>query len=36
MKKIKVIGVAAAALLAVSPLLASSAVDAAINYNVTQ
>ena len=35
MKKIKVIGVAAAALLAVSPLLASSTVDAAINYNGT-
>lgn len=35
MKKIKVIGVAAAALLAVSPLLASSNVDAAINYNGT-
>lgn len=33
MKKIKVIGVAAAALLAVSPLLASSTVDAAVNYN---
>lgn len=35
MKKIKVIGVAAAALLAVSPLLASSTVNAAINYNGT-
>ena len=35
MKKFKVIGVAAAALLAVSPLLASSTVDAAINYNGT-
>ena len=35
MKKIKVIGVAAAALLAVSPLLASSNVDAVINYNGT-
>lgn len=35
MKKIKVIGVAAAALLAVSPLLANSTVDAAINYNGT-
>lgn len=35
MKKIKIIGVAAAALLAVSPLLASSTVDAAINYNGT-
>ena len=35
MKKIKVIGVAAAALLAVSPLLASSTVDATINYNGT-
>ena len=35
MKKTKVIGVAAAALLAVSPLLASSTVDAAINYNGT-
>lgn len=35
MKKIKVIGVAAAALLAVSPLLASSTVDAAVNYNAT-
>ena len=35
MKKIKVIGVAAAALLAVSPLIASSTVDAAINYNGT-
>ena len=35
MKKIKVIGVAAAALLTVSPLLASSTVDAAINYNGT-
>ena len=33
MKKIKVIGVAAAALLAVSPLLASSTVNAAVNYN---
>lgn len=35
MKKIKVIGVAAAALLAVSPLLASSTVSAAVNYNGT-
>lgn len=35
MKKIKVIGVAAAALLTVSPLLTSSTVDAAINYNGT-
>ena len=35
MKEIKVIGVAAAALLAVSPLLASSTVNAAINYNGT-
>ena len=35
MKKIKVIGVAAAALLAVSPLLASSTVNAAVNYNGT-
>ena len=35
MKKIKVIGVVAAALLAVSPLLASSTVDATINYNGT-
>lgn len=35
MKKIKVIGVAAATLLAVSPLLASSTVDAAVNYNGT-
>ncbi|MDB6238282.1 SLAP domain-containing protein [Lactobacillus amylovorus] len=35
MKKMKVIGVAAAALLAVSPLLASSTVGAAINYNGT-
>ena len=35
MKKIKVIGVAAAALLAVSPLLVSSTVNAAVNYNGT-
>ena len=35
MKKIKVIGVATAALLAVSPMLVSSTVDAAINYNGT-
>lgn len=35
MKKIKVIGVAAAALLAVSPLLASSTVSAVVNYNGT-
>ena len=35
MKKIKVIGVAAAALLAVSPLLASSTVSAAVSYNGT-
>lgn len=35
MKKIKVIGVAAAALLAISPLLASSTVSAAVNYNGT-
>ena len=35
MKKIKVIGVAAAALLAVSPLLVSSTVSAAVNYNGT-
>ena len=35
MKKINVIGIAAAAFLAVSPLLTSSTVDAAINYNGT-
>ena len=35
MKKFKVIDAAAAALLAVSPLLTSSTVDAAINYNGT-
>ena len=35
MKKVKVIGVAAAALLAVSPLLASPTVSAAVNYNGT-
>ena len=35
MKKIKVIGIAAAALLAASPLLTSSTVNAAINYNGT-
>ena len=35
MKKIKVIGVAAAALLAISPLLASSTVSAAVSYNGT-